>query len=151
MTLSGFDAGTPLDAVQTLVERWAHRVPVLRIETECVGFFPPPFQIVMVQVRKTPELLAALVDLRERAEEQRLSIATSIRPEDWVFHMSVAYCSGLSAPAWSDLTELIQTLDVRPGHSMVEQAEVVAIDENLEYSGGVYLLRGQKATAPTLD
>ena len=102
-------------------------------------------------MRKTPELLAALVDLRQQAEKERLSIATSIRPQDWVFHMSVAYCSGLSAPAWSDLTELVQKLDVRPGHSMVEQAEVVAIDEHLEYSGGVYLLRGQKATDSTLD
>ncbi len=65
--------------------------------------------------------------------------------------MSVAYCSGLSAPAWSDVTALVQTLDVRPGRSLVEQAEVVAFDENLEYSGGVYLLRGQKATDATLD
>jgi 2'-5' RNA ligase len=143
VTLTGFDAGTPLDAVQTVVERWARRVPVLRIETERVAFFPPPFQIAIVQVRKTPDLLAALVDLREQAEEQQLSISTSIPSQDWVFHMSVAYCAGLNAPAWNNLTDFIQTLDVHPAHCVVEEAEVVAFDERLECSGGVYSLRGR--------
>jgi 2'-5' RNA ligase len=151
VTLSGFDAGTPLDAVQTLVEKWACGVPALRIEAECVAVFPPPFQIVFVQIRKTPELLAALVGLREQAEERRLSIATLIPPQDWVFHMSVAYCSELSASAWSDVTALVQTLDVRPGRCLVEQVEVVAVDELVEYSGGVYSLRGQKTSDSTLD
>ena len=151
VTLSGFDAGTPLDAVQTLVERWARGVPVLRIEIEGVAVFPPPFQIVIVQVRKTAELLTALVGLRQQAEEQQLSIATAIRPQDWVFHMSVAYCSGLSATAWRAVTALVQTLEVRPGRCLVEQAEVVAFDKNVEYSAGVYSLRGQKPGNSTLD
>ena len=151
VTLSGFDAGTPVDAVQTLVERWARGVPVLQIEIERVALFPAPFQIVIVQVRKSPELLAALVGLRQQAGEQQLSIATLISPQDWVFHMSVAYCSGLSASEWSAVTALVQTLDVRPGRCLVEQAEVVAFDQNVEYSAGVFSLSGQKTSDSILE
>jgi hypothetical protein len=41
------------------------------------------------------------------------------------------------------LTDFIQTLDVHPAHCVVEEAEVVAFDERLECSGGVYPLRGK--------
>jgi hypothetical protein len=48
----------------------------------------------------------------------------------------------------NDLTEFMQTLGVRPTHCVVEEAEVVAFDERLECSGGVYALRGRKAPDP---
>jgi 2'-5' RNA ligase len=146
VTLTGFGAGTRLEAVQQLVGAWARGVPALRIEVERVDVFPTPFQIAIVRVRRTSELSRALVSLRERAEDQQLAISTSTPATDWIFHMSVAYCSALSVPIWNELTELIQGVEVASTSCVVAAAEVVAFDEGQEYSGGVYPLQGTEAS-----
>jgi len=145
VTLCGFAAGTPLAAVQDLVQAWARSVPPLVIQVERVASFPPPFQVVIVQVRRTPELFAALAGLRQRAEAQQLAVSTPVPVDRWIFHMSVAYCSELSTPDWHELTSSLETLRVLPVHCTVEEAEVVAFDEGREYSGGTYSFPAQQA------
>jgi 2'-5' RNA ligase len=145
VTLAGFESGTPLDALQKLVESWARAVSAFRIAADRVTFFPPPFQIAIVQVSKTPELFAALSALRQRADEKRLAVSTAVPARDWIFHMSVAYCSGLTPPIWNELAQFVQTLEVDPVHCFVDEAEVVAFDDGREYSGGVYALGGDLA------
>jgi 2'-5' RNA ligase len=140
VTLCGFAAGTALAAVQDVVGSWARsRRPVL-IDVERVSTFPPPFQIVFVQVRKTLELADALTDLRQRAEAHRLVLSTLVPADQWIFHMSVAYCGGLSASAWHELTPFVDALPVLEAHCVVSEAEVVAFDNGREYSGGVFSL-----------
>jgi 2'-5' RNA ligase len=140
VTLCGFVAGTALAAVQEMVGPWARSMPSLLIEVERVSAFPPPFQVVVLQVRKTPELFAALVSLRRRAEERQLVLSTLVPADQWIFHMSVAYCSGLSAPAWHAFTQFVETLPVQSAKGVVGEAEVVAFDEGREYSGGMFSL-----------
>jgi 2'-5' RNA ligase len=140
VTLGGFAAGTPLDGVQELVRAWALDVPPLRVDIERVACFPPPFQIVIVQVCKTPELLGALKELRRGAISRKLEISMPVAPDDWIFHMSVAYCAKLSPKEWDRVTRLVPTLHVVRARGVVTQAEVVALDEGREYSGGVYAL-----------
>src|SRR5215212_1919836 len=60
VTLAGFANGAQLEQIRDLVAQWAHSVAPLRLEVERAGYFPAPFQIVMLQVRKTTELFAAL-------------------------------------------------------------------------------------------
>ncbi len=140
VTLCGFAAGTALAAVQEVVGAWARSVPPLLIDVERVTAFPPPFQVVVVQVRKTPELFAALASLRRRAEERGLGLSTLVPADQWIFHMSVAYCAGLSPSAWFELTRFVETFQVPPAMCVVAEAEVVAFDEGREYSGGVFSL-----------
>lgn len=137
VTLCGFAAGTSLAAVQELVRAWAPAIGELPIEIECVSVFPPPFQIVIVQVRKVPALYAALADLRARAAAAELAVSTVMPVERWTFHMSVAYCSQLPDSAWRELTEYTQTLSVPATAATVASAEIVAFDDEREYSGGV--------------
>jgi hypothetical protein len=120
-------------------------MPSLLIEVERVSAFPPPFQIVIVQVRKTPELFAALAGLRQRAEQRGLVLSTVVPAEQWIFHMSAAYCSGLSAPAWHEVTRLLETVRVPSATCVVGEAEVVAFDDGREYSGGVFSLDATQA------
>ena len=147
VTLCGFAAGTSLHAVQELVRSWARAVPPLRIELARVSTFPSPFQIVIVEVRKTPALFAALAGLRARAEDERLTVSTVMPVERWTFHMSVAYCSQLEATAWQEVTQLAETCQVPAVHDDESVVEVVAFDECREYSGGMYAL-GTNTTAP---
>ena len=123
-----------------LVEVWARSMPPLSIAVEGPMVFPPPFQIVAVHVRKTPELFAAMARLRRMADQRRLVLSTVVPADQWIFHMSVAYCAALSAPAWSELTQFVETLQVRSATCVVGAAEVVAVDEGREYSGGVFTL-----------
>jgi len=90
VTLCGFAARTELAAVQEVVRSWAQSTPSLLIELESASVFPPPFQIVMVQVRRKPELFAALTTLRRQADVRGLCLSTVVPPEQWIFHMSVA-------------------------------------------------------------
>jgi len=143
VTLCGFAAGAELGSVQDLVRRWARSVPPLIIEVERVTSFPPPFQVVVVQVRRTPELSAALAGLRQRAQTERFDVSTNMPVDRWIFHMSVAYCSELSLSDWHELASAVETLHVPPMQCTVESTEVVAFDDGREYSGGTYRLGAQ--------
>ena len=140
VTLAGFGVGTSLRAVKELVESWSRTVPALRLTLERLAFFPAPSQIVIMQVLKTPDLLAALSLLWQKAEKAQLAIDTTISPQDWIFHVSVAYCSRLSGPAWNELVTFEQT-EAPSAFCTVNEVEVVAFDDGREYSGGVYALR----------
>jgi 2'-5' RNA ligase len=136
VTLCGFAAGTPLVDVEKLVRSWAVAVPPLRIELAGLGWFPPPFQIVICEVRKTPALVVALTGLRALAEGASLRVSTVVPLEQWRFHMSVAYCSRLPEAEWLDIVAFVQTSEARHAQDEVKAAEIVAFDNGHEYSGG---------------
>jgi 2'-5' RNA ligase len=142
LTIAGFPTGTSLTAVQRLVADWAPRRSPLLVELDGgVGFFPEPYKTVILQVRKTEALFHALSDLRRSAEEQRLhnwAPGTVPAVEDWVFHISVAYCSSLSSEAWYELLPYLKGLRIDALRCTIYEAEVAAIDNGVEYSGGHY-------------
>lgn len=147
VTLTGFPPGTPLEAVQVLVHLWATGVPSLLLEVERVSVFPSPFQIVIVQVRKTAALFHALGSLRTLAKRQGLPDwpeGTLPSVDDWVFHMSVAYCSTLSVADWATMTSFSESLTVPSVSCVAHEAELVAFDEGREYSGGIFPLSGHR-------
>ena len=138
--LSGFPKGTHLESVRELVAQWARSIAPLRVEVERISYFPAPFQIVIVQVMKTTELFEASAALRARAKQRELGDVAVVSPTDWIFHMSVAYCSSLSGPAWSAVTRIVETLAVPTAQCVVGDVEIVAFDDRQEYSGGVFEL-----------
>jgi 2'-5' RNA ligase len=137
VTLAGFTKGAELESIRHLVTEWARSVAPLTLEVEKAGNFPAPFQIVMLQIRKTKALCDALVSLRARATERELCDPGLIPAADWIFHMSVAYCVSLSGPAWAAVTKVVDGLPVPAAQCVVGQVEIVAIDNGLEYSAGV--------------
>lgn len=140
VTMGGFPAGTAIEAVRVLVEEWARDVPPLGITVERAHVFPTPFQIVVVQVRKTPELFEAHTRLRRLAVERGLTDLLVIPPAEWVFHMSVAYCSSIKAAEWADVAQFVEALVEPAAHSLVGDVEIVAFDHTQEYSGGAFPL-----------
>jgi len=149
VTLTGFPKGTDLDAVRNLVAEWAGSVAPLELEVEKAGYFPAPFQIVMLQIRKTSALGDAMVSLRTRASERGLGDAGMIQAADWIFHVSVAYCSSLGSDAWAAVTHVVDGLSVPAARCIVGQVEIVAIDKGQEYLAGVFDLgpRQQEGSA----
>lgn len=137
VTLAGFPKGAELDAVRDLVAEWARSVSPLTLEVEKAGYFPAPFQIVLLQIRKTTALQDAMISLRTRASERWPGDGGLIAAADWIFHMSVAYCATLTGPAWAAVTKVVDGLTVPAAQCVVGQVEIVAIDNGQEYSAGV--------------
>jgi 2'-5' RNA ligase len=147
VTLSGFPKGTHLESVRELVARWARSVAPLRLEVERASYFPTPFQIVIVQIRKTSELFEASASLRAWGKQRELGDSAAVPPADWIFHMSVAYCSSLSGSAWSAVTRFVETLAVPTAQCVVGVVEIVAFDNGQEYSGGLFELSAPGVTS----
>ena len=146
VTLVGFAAGAELAAVQDVVRAWARGTRPLSLEVERASTFPPPFQIVFVQVRKTPELFAALTRLRRAAEDRRIHLSTPVPTDEWISHVSLAYCPGLGAQAWEQVARFVETLPAPDATAVVREAEVVAFDNGREHSGGVFSLIGSNSS-----
>lgn len=140
VTFIGLPSGTSLEDVQDLAARWAEQTPPLPIEVEGVSTFPPPFQGVIVQVTKTPSLSTALRAIRQISAEVGLPQWPERRPsvEDWIFHMSVAYCSKLPEHEWEVVVDQASKLTPGSASCLATEAEVVAYDGLEERPGGTF-------------
>jgi hypothetical protein len=136
VTLGGFPKGTPVSSIQALASEWAAETPPLRLEVECAAIFPSPFQIVIVQIRRTADLLSALLRLRGLARKRGIQAIETIPAADWIFHMSVAYCSSLTASDWGEVSNLVENTKIGAAQCLVEDVEIVAVDEGHEYAPG---------------
>ena len=143
VTLAAFAPGTPLHTVQDVTTLWAHSVPPLLIEPERLDTFPAA-QIVMMQVRKARGLVEALTGLWRLSKASGLTLSTPVSADQWNFHMSLAYCSGLNASSWQELTRSIESVEIPWMHCLVREAEIVAFDGGREYSGGAFSLDGAR-------
>jgi hypothetical protein len=140
--LLGLGGCTSLEAVRELVNEWARDVPPLQIEVEQINEFPSPFQIVIIQIRRTFNLSVALSRLRERARQRSLDDLATVAPADWIFHLSLVYGSSLSAASWATVSESVHQLTVPTAQCLVPEVEIVAFDDGQELSGGVVALSG---------
>ncbi len=64
---------------------------------------------------------------------------------DWIFHVSVAYCSSLGGLAWAAVREFVDGLSLQAAECVVGEVEIVAFDNSQEYSGGVFELSAPAA------
>lgn len=140
VTFIGFPSGTSLEDVQEMAARWAEQNPPLPIEIQGTSTFPPPFQTVIVQVTKTPSLTTALRAIRQVSADIRLPQWPERRPsiEDWIFHMSVAYCSKLPQHEWEVVVDEASKLSLGSASCLATEAEVVAYDGLEERPGGTF-------------
>ncbi len=146
VTFAGFAADSGLELVREVVQEWSLHTAPLILRVERIGSFPRPDQIVVIEIRKTPELQDAMVRLRSLAVESNLALLGTIDPGAWVFHMSIAYCSQLGENDW---TSLLSSLDmhVTPIEWVANEAEIAAFDSGREHSGGIFTFASRSSTA----
>jgi 2'-5' RNA ligase len=147
VTLTGFPRGAPLDRVRALVAEWAKTIVPLTLEVEQLAVFPPPYQIVYVRLEKTTSLFHALVSLETHAQEAGLGDVTAVPHDQWVFHMSLAYCGRLPPGIWADVERAVATMRVPAASCIVDEAEIVSFDEGRETLAGSYQLLGREEDA----
>lgn len=144
VTFAGYKPGTDTPRLATLVADWAATVAPLEIEVgEPVSWFPPPFQIVVLPVRRTQALFDALVAIRDAGSRAGLPLATVMPAENWTFHLTLATCTGLDSPAWAEVQQVAAACEVgSPARWVAQSAELVVFDRGDELSGGVFSLQG---------
>lgn len=143
VTMKGFPAGASLTILRDLVADWARPVPPLDLEIERTNAFQAPHKIPILQVRRTPELGRALESLSGRVKAARLpEFPDAPAPRDWMFHMSLAYCSSVDDPTWAAVNALAGSLAGVSGRCTVGEAEFVTYQGGSEHLAGVFELGG---------
>jgi hypothetical protein len=142
VTLAGYRSGTEEAHLARVVASWASTIEPLDVEVgEPVSWFPPPFQVILLPVRRTQALFNALVAIRDAGARAGFPLATVTPPENWRFHLTLATCAGLESSAWAEAQRIAETCDVRgPARSVVKAAELVVFDSGTESSGGRFSL-----------
>jgi hypothetical protein len=97
----------------------------------------------IVEIIKTPALFRALASLREEGARRLLGNVTITPPEQWIFHMSLAYCGKLATEAvWETARFFGESQSVGSGaQCTVDSAEIVAFDDGRERLGGIVALQ----------
>ena len=140
VTLAGFAPGAGSGELRDFVAQWARAVAPLRVEACKVSTFPAPFQIVIIEIRKTAALQRALSSLRAAVADPALLIDAGISAQDWTFHLSVAYCRALSEASWREVERMAER-HAAPGASAdIDAVELVSFGAGRERCAGRYIL-----------
>ena len=142
VTLAGYKSGTDGERLASVVATWAATIKPLDLEVgEPVSWFPPPFQVIILPVRRTQALFSALVAIRDAGARAGFPLATITAPENWTFHLTLATCTGLESSAWKEAQRIAGACEVRgPARSVAKAAELVVYDHGMESSGGSFPL-----------
>jgi hypothetical protein len=149
VTFAGYKPGTDTQRLASVVRDWAATVAPLEIEVgEPVSWFPPPFQIVILPVRRTQALFDALVAIREAGHRAGFPLATVMPAENWTFHLTLATCTALDGGAWGAVQQVAAACEVgSPTRWIAQSAEVVVFERGDEFSGGSFPLQGLAESA----
>jgi hypothetical protein len=109
----------------SLTEAWSHVTPPLRLEVEAMDVLVES-KTPMLRIATTPELTAALQDIRARADAIGVaSYEDGVSPEYWIHHLSLAYYVG---KCWGEVEALTRGLALPAASYVATQAELVAFD-----------------------
>lgn len=131
LTLKTFGAtGRQVDAsiepeLVSLAEAWSLVTPPLRLEVEAMDVLVES-RTPMLRIARTPELSAALQDVRARADTIGMaSYEDRVSPEHWIHHLSLVYYGGR---CWDDVEAATRSLPLAAASYVATQAELVVFD-----------------------
>jgi hypothetical protein len=145
VTLASVAPGTDNEVLRDAVSRWAKGSRPLLLELVAVGVFPPPHQVLRLEINKTPELQDAQSRLIHAILERgltELTAAEGLLPA-WVFHISISYCDGISEGDWvRRVLPLAWSIDAPTASYVCEEAELITFEREVERLIGRFPLEG---------
>ncbi len=134
VTLRGFYEPERVDALRDLLARWASEQPAIRLQVEGVDGFPPPFQVLIARLQRTPSLVEAYASLTAVLDATDFCRIGELPLDEWVFHLSLVYASTLSEPDWASAHEDTRR-ELQPAPAEVSSAvEFVWYENGIEHS-----------------
>ncbi len=133
VTLRGFAEPERLADVETVVLEWAKLQEPISLEVEGIDGFPPPFSVLVARLARTPGLVGAYALLTNLLDNTDLARVGELSLDQWVFHMSLAYCGGLNAAEWDESLALARRrVPSRPTET-ISGAELVWYEDSVEH------------------
>lgn len=147
ITLAGISAEASLIDMNAVVDEWARTATAVPLRILRVTCFPPPFQIVVAEMERTPQLVSGFSTLNSRLRAAGIPSLIQRPLDEWTFHMSMLYCTSVPAERWPTVVAGASRLSpLSHAAEVVETADVALFDANgAESDGGVRVLG---ATAP---
>lgn len=147
LTLLSFARESELREIQAAVRARAARTRAFLLRLAGVGTFPG--RIVYVPVRASEGLRRAA---RSFAREARARDLPPIAGEaggrdDWIGHVSLAYCERLGSDDWRRVAEAAARLEIAPVACRIGAVEVISYERDGEHKIGVYGLLGGRGEA----
>jgi 2'-5' RNA ligase superfamily protein len=145
LSLKGFgDERTVVDKAKEwdmvkLAQAWARSTPPLVLATDGLDVFAEEL-IPIIRVLRTPELAAALDDVRGQSEASVLpGYADRISIEEWVFHLSLMYYRG---DRWRAIEDATNDIVIQRVEEVVDHVELRVFDGGPERLVGRFPLAG---------
>lgn len=126
VTLRGFSEPNNLSKLQSSTEKWAVKLSLISIEVVGISYFDAPYKVVFLKIRSTDELKRAYSTLSEVVDNYNLQTIDVERDEnEWIFHMSLAYCADTNDEEWQRIKDTIKNFKIEKVNSTVDSAELV--------------------------
>lgn len=100
VTLRGFFEPDRVEHLKEAVRLWVAEQPLIDLHVEAIDSFPAPFKILIARIKRTPSLVSAYAGLSEMLDQTDFNRIGELSLDDWIFHMSIAYCGELSDDDW---------------------------------------------------
>lgn len=139
VTLRGFHEPNRVQELKTTILEWATAQPPVELRVEAVDGFPPPFQILISRLDRTPSLVDAYAQLTAALDATSFTRIGELPLEQWTFHLSLLYCSTLTEDEWRAAHAGASRTVNPPVCEVVSEAEYVWYEDGLEHSEAIAL------------
>lgn len=102
VTLRGFYEPLRVQELKDVIRAWARQQAPIEVSVEAVDGFPTPFQILIARLHRTPSLVDAYRSLSAALDATDFRRIGELPLDEWIFHMSLAYCPALSSDDWQE-------------------------------------------------
>jgi hypothetical protein len=134
VTLRGFSEPDRVTLLRDALATWAKNQSPIELHVVAVDGFPPPFQVILARLDRTPSLVAAYADLTGVLDLTDFFRIGELPLEEWVFHLSLIYARSLDEQQWQTThAQTRRDLSPRPTE-LITCAEFVWYDEDGEHA-----------------
>jgi hypothetical protein len=143
-TLRGFYEPDRVRALRAALRTWAAAQPPIALQVDAIDGFPPPYQVLIARLRRSPSLVDAYASLTKLLDSTDFLRIGELPLEQWVFHLSLIYAQTLEDSdwiAWHERTR--RDLPTGPAE-LTTSADFVWYDDNGEHSETLPLCADQE-------
>lgn len=132
VTLRGFYEPERVHELRDLLAKWAGESPLIELTLDGVDGFPPPFQILIARLARTPSLIEAYSSLTSLLDATDFHRIGELPLDDWIFHLSLIYAGTLEEAEWTAAHE--STKRSAAAAEVCGSAEFVWYEDGMEHS-----------------
>lgn len=137
VTLRGFAEPDRVAELKHTIAEWAGLRRPIELQADAIDGFPHPYQVLIVRLRRHPTLVDAYSSLSDALDSTDFQRIGELPVNQWIFHLSLLYCSGMSSKEWEDAYASSKRAIDSPATDVVSEAELVWYENGIEHSEAI--------------